>query len=368
MDSENLSPAHPELTSIETLPNELLDHVFSYISPGPPPSAQKLRQTPSYLITSSSTVDLKNVSRTCQRFRGISRPRLFAHTCHELPDQERFLGFLHQYGLARHVKSAVVYARSTYPSTEKPLWWTRLLEEIDPLDVVVIAPPHMFAHMALKSLNKIHAWAFQLQLQTMQFRQSAQRPSNFQKSRVDNTFFSARPWTEILFNEGSSLKAYNNYEYYLLRIPSIMDKWGSFDPLLSKELPYPAEAISRFTSFHYTAVFPFYNHTNSVLKVIRNMSSLRQLSMQLAPGPDSTIFEEEQQMGTLDPNDPWMELDTSYSLIAHAVRYLGVHAKLVEFRSWDFELEPLRDSLVATMDKTLKGNWIHDNCGLWMKV
>jgi hypothetical protein len=97
------------------------------------------------------------------------------------------------------------------------------------------------------------------------------------------------------------------------------------------------------------------------------MTNLRHLSFQLAPEPQSTIFEEEQQLGTLDPNDPWMELDTSYSLISHSVRYLGVQGSLVEFRTFDFKLKALRDTLVSKMNNTLKGKWTHDGTGLWLK-
>ncbi|KAK2745347.1 hypothetical protein FQN55_006252 [Onygenales sp. PD_40] len=365
--ASSIHTAHPAAASIERLPNELLDQILSFLASDPAPSSQKLREIPSHSITSSPTTDLKNIARTSSRFLGLSQPRLFAHTRHELRDQDRFLDFLSENGLARHVQSVVVSVRSIFPGSEKPLWWTRLLEEVDPKDITIIAPPFIIADMANCSLDNAHAWAFELPLQTMQLRQPSQPPLDFQKPEGDDTFFSARPWTEVLFNEGSSLKAYSNYEYYLLRVPSLMDHWGSVDPLQTKELPYPVGAISRLASFHYTAIFPFYNHTNLVLKVIRNMSSLRHLSFQLAPQPSSTLFEEEQRTGTLDPNDPWMELDTSYSLISHSVRYLGVQAKLVTFRSFDFELEALRSNLVSRIGSTLKNKWTHDGNGLWMK-
>ncbi|OAX79193.1 hypothetical protein ACJ72_06490 [Emergomyces africanus] len=369
MASRIRTSVHPMAASLETLPTELLDHVLSYLASDPPPSSRKLRQVPTHTITSSATVDLKNISRASSRFRALSRPLLFTHTRHELRDQERFLDFLHRHELASHVRSVVVSVRSIFLGSETPRWWVRLLEVVDPQDLIVIAPPYMFADMALCSLDGAHSWAFELPLQTMQFHQPpAQRRPAIQKPEADDTFFNARPWTEILFNEGSSLRAYSNYEYYLLRVPSIMDHWGSVDPLQSKELPYPVGAISRLTSFHYTAVFPFYNHTNLVLKVIRNMSNLRHLSFQLAPEPTSTIFEDEQRTGTLDPNDPWMELDTSYSLISHSVRYLGVQGKLVEFRSFDFELEALRDNLVSRIGSNLKGKWTHEGGGLWVKI
>ncbi|EER38590.1 F-box protein [Histoplasma capsulatum H143] len=350
MASRVLSSTQP-VASIETLPNELLDQVLSYLSPGPPPSSRKLRQVPAHSITSSTALDLKNVSRASPRFRALTRPLLFAHTRHELRDQDRFLDFLREHELAPYVQSVVVSVRSIYPGSEKPLWWVRLLGEVDPRHLTVIAPPYMFAHMALCHLDGVHSWAFELPLQTIQFHRPAQRSVPLPNHGSDDTLFSARPWTEILFNEGSSLRAYSNYEYYLLRVPSIMDHWGSVDPLQSKELPYPVAAISRLTSIPLYRRFPFLQpHELWVLN------------------PNSTIFEDEQRAGTLDPNDPWMELDTSYSLISHSVRYLGVQGKLVEFRCFDFELGALRDNLVSRIGSNLKGKWAHQGDGLWLKL
>ena len=59
--------------------------------------------------------------------------------------------------------------------------------------------------------------------------------------------------------------------------------------------------------------------------------------------------------------------DTSYSLISHSVRYLGVQGSLVEFCSFDFKLKALRDTLESKMNNTLKGKWTHDGTGLWLK-
>jgi hypothetical protein len=361
-------------SSLHRLPNELLDHVLSFLSIAPPPSTlQRLRQVPGHSITTAADAPLKSFSRVDSRCRAICLAQLFRHTRYELRDQANFLAFLrrHDHELCKHVRSVVVSVRSIFRGSEKPLWWRDLLDMrecgLDPDIVTVVAPPYMFADMAQCTLKDVHDWVFQLPLQIMQFRQPVPRPADFTKPEGDDTFFSARPWTELLFNEGSSLRAYSHYEYYLLRVPSLMDHWGSVDPLQTTEFPYPLGAISRLTVFHYTAIFPFYNHTNLVLKVVRNMSNLRHLSIQLAPDAHSTIFEEERETGTLDPNDPWMELETSYSLIAHSVRYLGVQKQLVEFRTYDYELDALKENLVAKLSSGLKGKWTHDGNGLWIK-
>ncbi|KAK2879288.1 hypothetical protein FQN49_001009, partial [Arthroderma sp. PD_2] len=347
----------------------LLDLILSFIGATPPPTSDEraLRDLPSHAITSSKTTDLKNVSRVCRRFQEFSREYLFSFCRYELRDQDRFLAFIKRHGLTEHVKSITVSVRTIFPGSEKKLWWKTLFQHLNPEVVTVVAPPFMMAEMAQCSLEDTHTWAFDMPLQTMQFRQQPSLQTNFERSEGDDTFLSSKPWTELLFNEGSSLRAYSNYEYYLLRVPSIMNHWGSVDPLQAVELPYPVSAISRLMSFHYTAIFPFYNHTNLVLKVIRNMTNLRYLSFQLAPPAGNDIFENEQRTTTMDPNDPWMELNTSYSLIPHSVRYLGVQGRLVRFRTLDYDISPLRSTMFRTLRAVLKATWLEDGQGLWIK-
>ncbi|EEP75326.1 predicted protein [Uncinocarpus reesii 1704] len=370
---------HPQPTALFSLPNELLDHILSFLSPNTSPSRHNLREIPDHNISASPTSDLKAVARTASRLRALSRPFLFAYSRYELRDQDRFLLFLQRYSLSHHVRSLVISVRSIFPGSEKAFWWRQLLEQVDPETITLIAPPFFLADIAQVSLEGTHAWAFDVPLQILHFRQprrkriprmgSPAQPPTPPENPMSESFFTVRAWTEILFNEGSSLKAYRNYEYYLLRLPSLMDHWGSVDPLQNATLPYPVSVISRLTSFQYTSIFPFYNHTNLVLKVIRNMTNLRYLSFQLAPSLQNLrrVFSEEQEFGSLDPNDPWMELDTGYSLISHSVRYLGVQGKLERFRTWDFELEALKDGIVAKMNGRLRGRWRHDGTGLWVK-
>ncbi|PGH07594.1 hypothetical protein AJ80_07983 [Polytolypa hystricis UAMH7299] len=367
------------LSSMESLPNELLEHIFSFLSCCKDiPSSQKIRHVPNHGITTSPCSDLKHISQTSRRFRELSLANLFSHARLELRDLQPFISFLCRNGLFKYVRSVVVSIRSIFPGSENQLWWETLLGHLDPESLTVIAPPHVFAEMAHCSLEKTHLWAFELPLQIMQFRQpfkgkrvmeaAVKKPVEVADDLTESTILSARPWSEIHFNEGSSLKAYNNYEYFLLHVPSIMDHWGTTNPLQSKILPYPTGPITRLKSFHYTAVFPFYNHTNMVLKVIRNMLNLVRLSIQLSPSPGSTILEDERERGSLNPNDPWMELDTSYSLISHTVRYLGVQGELEEFQSWDFERSALKDNLATTMKTGLNGKWVHKGDGLWVKA
>nr|KMM66527.1 F-box domain-containing protein [Coccidioides posadasii RMSCC 3488] len=352
----------PPQASLLSLPNELLDHIISFLSSDTSPSLRNLREIPDHNISASPARDLKAVSRTTSRLRPLARPYLFSYSRYELRDQDRFLSFIRQYSLGRHVRSLVISVRSIFPGSEKPFWWKQLLAELDPEIITLIAPPFFLADIAQASLEGTHTWAFDVSLQTIHFQQprrdrplhggsleSTASPPEPDKAAMgvddvgrSDSFFTARPWTEILFNEGSSIKAYRNEKYYFLHLPSLMNHWGSVDPLQNAILPYP---------------------------VIRNMTNLRYLSFQLAPSPKNLhkTFSEEQKLGSLDPKEPWMELDRSYWLISHSVRYLAVQGKLEQFRTWDFELQTLRESIVAKIDGRLRSKWKHDGTGLWIK-
>lgn len=70
----------------------------------------------------------------------------------------------------------------------------------------------------------------------------------------------------------------------------------------------------------------------------------------------------------MDPSDPWMELATGYSLIAHAVRSLGRKSYLSKFIACDYEMEPVRAEIdVILGDILCDGPWAHDGYGTWTK-
>ncbi|KAM5443751.1 hypothetical protein MferCBS31731_000995 [Microsporum ferrugineum] len=356
------------MADIHSLPVEILYLILSFISAAPPPTSDEraLRDIPSHALTSSKTTDLKNVSRVCRQFREFSREHLFSFCRYELRDQDRFLAFIKHHGLTDQVERVTVSVRTIFPGSEKKLWWKTLFQHLNPEVVTVVAPPHMIADMVQCGLQG-DKWAFDMPLQTIQFRQQRPLPSDFEVPEGDDSFLSARPWTQLSFNEGSSLQAYSIADYFLLRPPSIINHWGSVDPLQAVNLPYPTSAISRLTSFHYIAIFPFYSHTNLVLKVFRSMTNLRSLALQLSPPEWSDIFERERRTSTMDPENAWMELDTGYSLVPHSVRYLGVHGRLVEFRALDYNLPAQRNYVFRTMRKVLTQPWQHDGHGRWVR-
>jgi hypothetical protein len=368
----------PRKSHIESLPNELLYQILSYLTQDPP-STHKVNEPPSPEITRASTrrerQDLKHLSRTCSRLLEVVRPLLFAHACVDLIDITFFLSFVKRCGLSRHVDSIVVVGCTAYLHPMELDWWRSALSELDPLRITIVAAPTALGEITGTRIMDDHSWAFNIPYQILQLEQSPNSSGRFTFPDLRNcpNFLHARQWHSLVFNESSSLKAYNHYEYFLFHIPSLLDTWGSPStippPIRSS---HPLASLHDLTSFRYTAVFPFYNHIRVVLDVVEKMmTNLQSLTVQLGPSPGNRIIETEQR-GSMDPNDPWMELSTGYSLIAHAVRDLGARGTtnaLKTFRACDYDIQALRSNLTLVVDNVLAENgWVHDGQGTWTRI
>lgn len=355
------------LSPLESLPNELLDHIISSLATSPP-SLTRLQQPPNHRIAKSSIRDLKNLSLVSSGLCALVRPRLFAHACFDLRDERAFLEFVAHSDLKRHVTSIVVKGNNSPENREDPYWWRRVLSELDPLRITVVAPPSFIGAMLGTQIHEGHSWAFEIPFQILHLERDARqgRPVRLEDH---SSLLSVRDWQSLEFNEASSLRAYHHYEYFLLRVPSVFDQWGTMahPPDRLADLPSTL-SLNRLTTFSYTTVFPFYNHVNLVLDAVFLMTSLESLSTQLAPCQNDRVIEIEQR-GSIDPSDPWMELATGYALIAHAVRQLGMRGCLRRFRARDFQFEALRPELSSIFDERFHDSpWTYDGEDIWNKV
>ncbi|KAH2486076.1 hypothetical protein KXV28_000607 [Aspergillus fumigatus] len=350
----------------ESLPNELIDQILSNLATDPP-SWSRFDQAPCVRIVKSATRDLKNLSRTSSRLREVTRPRLFAHVCFDISEGESFLQFIQKWNLCRNVTSILARGNTGSDPQDDPSWWRRILHYLDPLRITLLAPPSFIGATLGTQIMDGHNWAFQISLQELQLERTQRQAAPPPVSHVEDCsgLLAAREWSSLQFNESSSLKAYNHYEYFLFQVPSVFNRWGS----LSRTHPESVSlslSLNRLTAFHYTAVFPFYNHVKLVLDSAKLMTSLRSLSVRLAPCLNDKATELEQR-GSMDPSDPWMELATSYTLVAHAVRDLG-NKSLVHFCACDYESDALRPELSAILTDVLgDSEWAHDGHGNWVK-
>lgn len=102
--------------TLESLPNELLDMVASYLHTHPP-SLTKTHLTPDRQLIKSEDKPLKNLSQCSRRFNSVVQPWLFLCACLDLDKEAAlpaFLGFLWTARLTRRVYTIVVMTDSPW--------------------------------------------------------------------------------------------------------------------------------------------------------------------------------------------------------------------------------------------------------------
>lgn len=366
---------HHAQTMLDRLPNEIIYLILAQLASAPPPSYTQLNAPPSLDIASvsggASCSPLKNLVRVSSHYAELVRPLLFAHCRCYVSRIGDFLSLVARFKLQQRVTSVVVIALSSDDNPDDAkggddTWWCQLLRDINPLRVTLLAPPAVIGQAAATNIFGEHNWAFDVSFQTLCLEQDATSTQPEPKSWP--TLLHARHWKSICFNEASSLKAYNHYEYFRHRVPSIFEAWGNSGRVLLKGTILQS-GLASITHFRYTAVFPFNNHIATVLRAVRAlMPSLKSLSAQLAPDRNNRALENEQR-GSMDPNDPWMELSTGFSLMAKVVRDLGEKGHPLErFQACDYDIEALRSNLSAVIgDELAPSQWVHDGHGTWTK-
>lgn len=353
------------MTTLELLPNELLDEVIFFLGLSfPPPSADRLHQPPNAQITKGDQC-LKKLSLVNSHFTKLVRPHLFSHSCFDIGDATRYLSFIAESDLVRYVTSIVIKGDYGY---EYSKIWRLLFSIVTPRRLTLVAPPSVIGQMLNMQVNKEHIWAFEIPFQVVYLECEQSKAKKTSPESIWSPL-DALPWSSFLFNESSSLKAYNHYEYFLYKVPSIFHnfyQWVPAKPLAERSRLL--SSLANLTSLTYVAVFPFYNHVQLVLDALDYMTNLRSLKIQMSPSGNDRVIELEQR-GSMDPSDPWMELATGYSVIAQAVKNHGRAGCLEMFTACDYEMEAVRGEIETVISHVLVDEpWTHDGRGTWTRT
>ncbi|KAF3387208.1 hypothetical protein F1880_000175 [Penicillium rolfsii] len=342
-------------SALERLPNELLDQIIAYLDEEPP-SQGGIYQEPDDNITTSENKCLKYLSQSCARLATLVRPMLFVHARMVLPGElSQFCCFTHRWELARNIKSMTVLVTDEHIQRDALRGWIdHLFGFIDPLRLTILAPPKFIGDALQDIIDERHGWAFGIKYQILQLEQNTYGNVAAHQPDPSENILRTRPWTSFFFNEGSSLKAYNHYEYFLSRVPSVLGQWGEDFTLMSYSLEHHG-FFQGLQCLTYIAIFPFYNHVELICIAMQLLPRLRVVTVQLAPDENNHATELEQR-GSMDPNDPWMELESSYSVIGFKIR---THDSVEEFRTRDLHIEAVRPQLTRSLKDELHG-WMHD--------
>jgi hypothetical protein len=121
---------------------------------------------------------------------------------------------------------------------------------------------------------------------------------------IPTSLFTIRPWTHVLLNENSWIRAYR-YDHYMHRdqpsiLPSLVRCGSTWDGI-----PMVPATV---TSLSYIAVFPRTSHFNNL--IYTDLPHIEHLYVQLAPRND--ILVDEQEMDGVEESDLWREHTCCY--------------------------------------------------------
>ncbi|KAF1921616.1 hypothetical protein BDU57DRAFT_55446 [Ampelomyces quisqualis] len=269
---------------------------------------------------------------------------------------DKFAMFVAQYDLKHHVKSVVVHTDKEYglrhvSTADAPLGravadiWSSIFQHLEPTRVVVAAPPATLAGLLDTQMLSADAWAFDMKMHYMELIQP--RPlegqhANSNPQFQNPTLILQRPWSHLGYNEGSSITAYSTYEYHLKQSPKMLY-------LLLVRLAKEVESSHDLTSFSFIGVFPFVTNITAIIRALHKIPSIKQLSFQLAPGPENNALDDAKRMGRAQRTDFWLEWNESYKVLA---AYLGVLdlPDGAEFSSRDCRNAQLAHEVTAYME------------------
>lgn len=331
---------------------ELIREIMSYFDTAAP-SLSKSRLQPDVDLTASPTIDLKSISCISWKWRLIVLRTLFKHVRIILKQDgvsgwtlqvEAMLRFLRKSEIASGVESFTMVFTTredgrSLPNKRLPSdcvdnLFRSAFKTIDPSCLTVVAPPDTLCLLTSCSLHRpvfdhYHMPHHILSLTRSSFTDGPYTPE------PKPSIFSIRPWSRILLNEGSFIRAYSicGFPFTDTDPPSILQDLVSINSRTNKfVLPFQVR------EFSYIAIFPFSFH----FRLLGNLlSRLRKLNIQLIPRSD--ITPDPGQTAQAQILDMMQERDSCYECLMQWIlnpETAPSHRYLCEVECRDGDIDP----------------------------
>jgi hypothetical protein len=281
--------------------------------------------------------------------------------------------------------------------------WNALFKLVDPLRFTIIASPQTLARLFASALfigdadlfaseEQFHILSLSRESRSTPAPPPPTQPPNVpaaapnsgcggarrpaERQHIPVALFTLRPWSHLLLNENSSIRAYRNYEYFAKNPPSILDPLliSSGDGGLTTSNS-PCLLPPTVRSLAYVAIFPLALHFR---KLTRHLPRLDRLFVQLAPRND--ILRDPAEMDHVQPADLWLERQECYESIlfrlAHAPPAAPPHGGQLPLQppsgalddggddSDDFNI--LREARNWSLLRRLETGDAHDDADWWL--
>ena len=378
-----LVPIRATMAFTSDLPVEIFEQILSVLDQEPP-SSRHLLDEPSAAIYSSDHKPLKSLSETCHALRDLTARTLFTHVKVDIHDSMSSLSaVLMRYNLQDRPVRSVFLCNKKSLATGEFCNFDLVLDimyRINPFTLIIALPPATLGDLASIDIDKSCAWAFRISFQVLRLSSTHERHHNgichqnhdYDRAKSCNkNLFQIRPWTQMFFNEGSSIPVYSLYEYYEYSIPSFIH------PNNIHGLKTLTSHLQHLTTFEYVAVFPF-GHTDDICRLLHHLRNLRILRTQLAPkgrdlgldtaGGAPNVVDIVEHAGHGEPKDLWMEFENSYRIFHHWIILAENRLQhLQRFEILDYANEGLRETLNTLFPVNLMPGWANQGGGIWVK-
>ena len=389
------------MASILDLPAELVLQILSSLTEREPHSIKHLHEEPSEALLHSEYSPIKNLSLTCRRLRTLCLQTLFTNVKLTLTSlrlsvvTERTIAFIQDHDLVKRIESVLFYqVASTVVDNEHDcrnvprctmesqiLW---VISQLNPSTITIMLPPSSFQELMHYDLRESDDWAFQTPYQVLHLTQATDMdPVPYPEGEnPDIGILNILPWRHCTFNEGSSVRAYNTYQYSEKHVPSI------FTPINEQKMVNAVRmTLPYLTSLDYVAVFPFSDRHMELFckfcmaaapdlarlrtrfspptgnRVLDDKETTARLRTRFSPPRENRVLDDKETMEAYQGTDMRSELENCYRFLSG---WLG--EGLLEpdhIVVLDYDNDGLRDAIHRIFRD---GAWAYDENGKWIKL
>ncbi|QDS77206.1 hypothetical protein FKW77_002697 [Venturia effusa] len=292
---------------------------------------------------------------------------------------ETFMKFVREKDLHTEIKSLVLQTdqeltphptavEQTVIVQQVNIIWKTFLNTLRLGRLVIAAPPSTMAALT-STRDSLESWTFEMPLHYLCFSCKAWKkrevmeklsfsppsspdssPSTKRPKRVQARPHNIRPWTQMIYNEGTMLPGYAHYEWNFNCPPLILPILLNF---IHRECNYIRHDLTcdrspNITSLTYISNFPFAEHVKSISLELTQFKNLRDVTIKFAEM--DYLDDENSRLGRGQTSDVWKEWEDSYkNIVKHFLKSAraGVSVEC---------LDTVHTRLLEDVDKIMKEN------------
>ncbi|KAL8945813.1 MAG: hypothetical protein Q9222_007697 [Ikaeria aurantiellina] len=320
-------------SSLQSLPTEIVQNIVQHLNCSEPASQRAFDHEPSAESVNSNHKPLKQLSLASRFLRGVVFQSLFTYLLCVFDDFStavdpgtyclqkmiKLVRLIQKLGMEGKIHGLTVFfpvetcIPKEYIDELVNRFTTFLICDANPLRLTVIGPASLLCHLIQDRVDSKDEWAFGKRLHMLRLSQlphPSRRGDNGAHGFVGG-IIKSRPWTDLSVNEGSSLRVYSTYEYFNKTPPTMLHQL--FRMAVDSTLLHSLRRIN------YVAIFPLSSQVRGLAQGLRDCPSLTELFTQLAPAAADPILDDSERLGKASTADIWMEVESSYRLIASEI-------------------------------------------------